>query len=60
MIFDLEKSFRNSNFSDQLAKLDKASQDTYNPGLWLILLDLLKNWVAEGVASVVNDFNSQY
>ena len=45
---------------DELAKLGKASQDTYNPGLWLILLDLLKNWVAEGVASVVNDFNSQY
>ena len=41
---------------DKLAKLDKASQDAYNPGGWLILYDRLKNWVAEGVASEVNDF----
>ena len=42
---------------EQAAKLGKASRDAYNPGLWLILLDLLKNWVAEGVAFDVNDFN---
>jgi hypothetical protein len=41
---------------DQAAKLGKASRDAYNPGLWLILLDLLKNWVAESVSSDVNDF----
>ena len=43
-------------FFDQAAKLGKTSKDAYNPGLWLILLDLLKNWVAEGVAFEVNDF----
>ena len=37
---------------DQAANLGKASKDAYDPGLWLIL----KNWVAEGVASDVNDF----
>ena len=41
---------------DQAAKLGKASRDAYNPGLWLILEDFLKNWVAESVASDVNDF----
>ena len=41
---------------DEVAKLGKASTDAYNPGGWLILKDRLKNWVAEGVASVVNDF----
>ena len=41
---------------DQAAKLGKASRDAYNPGLLLILSDLLKNWVAEGDASDVNDF----
>ena len=48
-----------SALCDELAKLGKASQDTYNPGLWLILKDLLKNWVAKGVASDINDFNAQ-
>ena len=41
---------------DQAAKLGKASRDAYNQGLLLILQDLLKNWVAEGVTSDVNDF----
>ena len=41
---------------DQAAKLGKASRDAYNPELLLILQDLFKNWVAEGVASDVNDF----
>ena len=45
-----------SALCDELAKLGKVSQDAYNPGLWLILYDLLTNWVAEGVASDVNDF----
>ena len=45
---------------DQAAKLGKASRDAYNPGLLLILQDLLKNWVVEGVASNVNDFIGQY
>ena len=39
---------------DQAAKLGKASRDANNPGLWLILKDLLKNCVANGVASDVN------
>ena len=44
MIFDIEKiHFR----------------DTCNPGGWLILQDLLKNGVAKGVASKINDF-TQY
>ena len=30
---------------DELAKLGKSTQDTYNPGGWLILLDLLNEWV---------------
>ena len=38
-----------------LAKLGKASQDAYNPGGWLILWALLKNGVAEGVASDPRD-----
>ena len=41
---------------DQAAKLGKASMYAYNPGLLLILYDLLKNWVAKGVASDVNNF----
>ena len=40
---------------DQAAKLVKASRDAYDPGLWLILWALLKNGVAEGVASDPND-----
>ena len=58
MIFDLENSLWKSNSAlcDELAKPGKASQDAFNPGLWLILLDILKNLVAEGIASYVNDF----
>ena len=44
----------------QAAKLGKASRNAYNPGLWLIFYDLLKNWVAEGVTSEVNDFKCSY
>ena len=40
-----------------MVKLGKASQNIYNWGEWLILQDLLKNWVAECVASGVNDCN---
>ena len=40
---------------DEVAKLGKSTQDAYNPGKWLIL----KNWVAEGIASDVNAFNIQ-
>ena len=45
---------------DQAEKLGNASRDAYNPGLLLILQALLKNWVAEGVASNVNDFIKYY
>ena len=41
---------------DKVAKLGKSTQVAYNPGKWLILEALLKNWVAEGIASNVNDF----
>ena len=63
--------FDNINFSttlllklgqifDEVAKLGKSTQDTYNRGWWLILWDLLKNWVAKGVASDVNDFTTYF
>ena len=38
-----------------MAKLGKASWDAYDREGWLILYELLKNWIAEGVASEVND-----
>ena len=37
--------------------LCKASKDAYNQGEWLILKDLLSEWVAEGVASDPHDFS---
>ena len=40
---------------DKVAKLGKSTQDSYNLGGWLILLYLLKNGVAEGVASDPHD-----
>ena len=57
MIFDIINSLWKSNFSTcyELAKLGKASQDSNNPGLWLILQDLLRNWVGKGVASDVKN-----
>ena len=42
---------------NQAAKPGKASRDAYNPRLWLILKNLLKNWVAKSVASDIDDFN---
>ena len=42
---------------DEVAKLGKSTLDTYNWGGWLILLALLKNGVAEGVASDSHDKN---
>ena len=38
------------------AKLSKASKDAYNRGGWLILWDLLNEWVAKGVAFDPHDF----
>ena len=40
---------------DEVAKLGKSTQDAHNPGKWLILQVLLKNWVAESVASDSHD-----
>ena len=40
---------------DGVAKLGKSTQDAHNPGKWLILKALLKNGVAEGVASDSHD-----
>ena len=42
---------------DEAAKLGKKTQVAYNLGGLLNLEALLKNWVAKGVASEVNDFN---
>ena len=42
---------------DELAKLGKSTQDTYNQGGWLILKALLKSGVAKGVASDSHDTN---
>ena len=39
---------------DEVAKLGKSTQEAYNPGKWLILWALLKNWVAGGIASDVS------
>ena len=36
---------------DEDTKIDKAYKDAYNRGEWLILLDLLNEWVAKGVTS---------
>ena len=41
---------------DKAAKLGKASGDAFNRGAWIILCDLLKKWIAEGVPSEVQDF----
>ena len=45
---------------DRMKMLEKASWDTYKQGGWLILKDLLKNWVDEGVAFGVNNFITIY
>ena len=50
----IKKMVKSGLIFDQAAKLGKASRDANNPGLWLILKDLLKNCVANGVASDVN------
>ena len=52
MIFDIKIHFETSI----LAIFDK-NRDAYNWGVLLILQDLLKKWVAKGVASEVHDFN---
>ncbi len=44
---------------EKVSKLCKSNQDTHNPGKWLILKVLLKNWVAEGVASDPHDTNQE-
>ena len=41
---------------DEVAKLGKSTQDTFNRRGWLILYALLKNGVDECVAPEVNDF----
>jgi hypothetical protein len=35
-----------------------AKYDAYNYGGWLILKDLLNEWVAQGVATDLHDFTS--
>ena len=44
---------------DEVVKLSKSTQDTNNRGGWLILWAILKNGVAEGVTSMVNEFNQE-
>jgi hypothetical protein len=60
MIFRWNIHFESSILAlfDKGAKLGKASRDNCNWGGWLILLELLKNWVAKG--SEVHDFNLEY
>ena len=57
MIFDIKNSLWKSNF-DTSRRGRKAFQDAYYQGGWLILQVLLNNWVAEGVASEVNDWRN--
>ena len=40
----------------EAAKLGKTSEDAYNRGRWLVLKDLLNEWVANGVVSDPHDF----
>ena len=40
---------------DEAAKLCKQCKDAYNWGGWLILKDLLNEWVTEGIASNSHD-----
>ena len=54
IFFDIENSLWKSNFRT-LRQAGKASQNAHNPGEWLILKALLKNGVAEGVASDPHD-----
>ena len=59
MIFDVENSLWKSNILAQpggTEKLGKASRDAYKREGWLILKDLLRILVAEGVAFEVNNF----
>ena len=50
--FHFEINFTKSvQIFDDVAKLRKASWNAYNQGGWLILQNLLKNWIAKGVAS---------
>ena len=57
MIFYIEIHFESPMLvlCDGAAKLGKASWDAYKRGGWLILWDLLKVWIAKGVASEVNN-----
>ena len=57
----LHSNFKKSDFGNlqQGCNLGKASRDAYNGKGRLILLDLLKKWVAKGVTSEVYDFTSQ-
>ena len=50
-----KKLLKSGSILDKVTKLGKATQDVYNWVGWLILWAHFKNWVAEGIASEVND-----
>ena len=58
MIFDIENLLSFWHFRTRQQFLGKASWDTYDR--CLILQDFFKNWVAEGVASKVNDSTGEF
>ena len=59
IIFDIEIHYESQILAlvVEAAKLVIAFKDTYNREGWLILQDILNEWVAEGVASGPHDFN---
>ena len=46
------------DFDSKALRLRKASEDASSWGRWLIIKKLLKEWVAEGVASDPHDFST--
>ena len=55
--FEITLHLKSLQILDKMAKLGKSNQDAHNPGKWLILEALLKNGVAEVVASDSHDTN---
>ena len=45
---------------ERTVPLGKAPREAYDWRRWLILKDLLKKWVAQGVAYKVHDFISRH
>ena len=56
MIFDIENLLWKSDFGTFWKGCKAKQKDPYNQSRWLSLLDLLNEWVAEGVAFDPHDF----